>query len=244
MKPIRYVILSFSICMILSSCNLLSKSRDNDIPSYSQDDEKRMFAYQDLMKNKQFISQAKILELERENAKLKLQNEALKNQGYYLVIDQTEMRYYLRRGDKLIRSGVVALGKGETQVGSTTFKFYTPTGAFNILYKQENPWWHRPPWYWKEKGKAYPDSIIKIPRNLNPGEARKMYNELTEEEKDRVTVVPGELGKYKMGLGDGIFIHYGKELGRNASHGCIRVGKADLEILYKYLKVGDPVFVY
>jgi lipoprotein-anchoring transpeptidase ErfK/SrfK len=236
-------LLPLILLLFCLSCNIPFVDSSTASPS-DPSENSRLFAYHELMKSKQFTSQTKMMELERDNEKLKLQVEALKTQGYYLVIDQNEMRFYLKRGEKIIKSGVVALGKGEKQVGSTTFKFYTPTGAFNILYKQENPWWHRPPWYWREKGKKYPDDPINIPKNLSPVEARKMYNELDEEDKDKVLVVPGELGKYKMGIGDGIFIHYGKELGRNASHGCIRVSRNDLEILYKFIKVGDPVFIF
>jgi lipoprotein-anchoring transpeptidase ErfK/SrfK len=55
------------------------------------------------------------------------------------------------------------------------------------------------------------------------------------------------LGKYRLELGDGYGIHGTDEpamLGQSVSHGCVRVGDADLEKLYAIANVGDGVVIY
>lgn len=55
------------------------------------------------------------------------------------------------------------------------------------------------------------------------------------------------LGAYRLNLGDGYAIHGTQltdQLGRSVSHGCVRVGDADLERLYQIASVGDEVIIY
>lgn len=55
------------------------------------------------------------------------------------------------------------------------------------------------------------------------------------------------LGRYRLNLGDGYAIHGTQEtenLGRSVSHGCVRLGDADIERLYQIAKVGDEVIIY
>jgi len=59
-----------------------------------------------------------------------------------------------------------------------------------------------------------------------------------------VRAVPGALGNFKLDLGGGILLHYGVGRGRNVSHGCIRLGTADLEAIYRALPVDAPVLIY
>jgi hypothetical protein len=55
------------------------------------------------------------------------------------------------------------------------------------------------------------------------------------------------LGKYRLELGDGYGIHGTDEpdkLGQSVSHGCVRLGDADIERLYQVANVGDEVIIY
>lgn len=55
------------------------------------------------------------------------------------------------------------------------------------------------------------------------------------------------LGKYRLELGDGYGIHGTDEpdkLGQSVSHGCVRLGDADIEHLYQMANVGDEVIIY
>ena len=55
------------------------------------------------------------------------------------------------------------------------------------------------------------------------------------------------LGRYRLNLGDGYALHGTQEtedLGRSVSHGCVRLGDADIEKLYAMANVGDEVIIY
>jgi lipoprotein-anchoring transpeptidase ErfK/SrfK len=55
------------------------------------------------------------------------------------------------------------------------------------------------------------------------------------------------LGSYRLNLGDGYAIHGTQntnQLGRSVSHGCVRVGDAELANLYAMARVGDEVIIY
>jgi hypothetical protein len=59
--------------------------------------------------------------------------------------------------------------------------------------------------------------------------------------------VAGALGKYRLDLGDGYMLHgtpYDKSIGRNVTHGCIRLRDADIEWLYRHVPVGTAVQIY
>ncbi|HEX9985496.1 MAG TPA: L,D-transpeptidase family protein [Thermoanaerobaculia bacterium] len=55
------------------------------------------------------------------------------------------------------------------------------------------------------------------------------------------------LGHYRLNLGDGYALHGTQEtskLGQSVSHGCVRLGDADIEQLYQMASVGDEVVIY
>jgi lipoprotein-anchoring transpeptidase ErfK/SrfK len=55
------------------------------------------------------------------------------------------------------------------------------------------------------------------------------------------------LGKYRLNLGSGYGIHgtlYPDQLGRSVTHGCVRLGDADIEKLFAMAQVGDQVLIY
>lgn len=168
--------------------------------------------------------------------------------GYYLVIDVTQNRFHLRRGDILVRSGYVGTGKGWTE-GSAgrAWDFSTPRGLRHVLYKTQNPYWYRPDWYWQEQGLTPPSNGqgVSIPEGLNWEEQISYFNDsLTSSERVWVRVVPGALGSYALGLGDGILLHYGVGRGGNVSHGCIRMATDDLNAIFSTLDIGSPVLIY
>ncbi len=56
----------------------------------------------------------------------------------------------------------------------------------------------------------------------------------------------GELGKFKVDLGDGYLLHRTRDstsIGTAATHGCVRLGDKDLSHLYENIPVGTPVFI-
>jgi hypothetical protein len=59
--------------------------------------------------------------------------------------------------------------------------------------------------------------------------------------------IVGELGRYKLDLGNAYLIHgtpHHDSIGEAVTHGCIRLGDEDLEILYRGIRVGTPVYIY
>ena len=59
--------------------------------------------------------------------------------------------------------------------------------------------------------------------------------------------IPGELGKYRLDLGDGYLLHgtpYARSIGAAVTHGCVRLHDEDIEWLYENVPVGTKVYIY
>ena len=59
--------------------------------------------------------------------------------------------------------------------------------------------------------------------------------------------IPGELGKFRLDLGDGSLLHgtpYENTIGAAATHGCIRLREDDITWLFDHVPVGTRVFIY
>jgi L,D-transpeptidase ErfK/SrfK len=143
----------------------------------------------------------------------------------YIVISTTENRFSLRKPDgDTIRTGFCSTGKDQIMIkGEMKWVFKTPRGIFTIQNKLSGPVWTKPDWAFIEEGQPVP------PKGS----------------KERVD--PYTLGDYALGLGSGYYIHgtlYQRRIGVPETHGCVRIGAADLEVIYKTLKVGSLVYIY
>ncbi|MFN8176800.1 MAG: L,D-transpeptidase [bacterium] len=156
---------------------------------------------------------------------LRAQLDHRRPHGVHVVIDQTHNRLYLKRGDELIRKAVCSAGSGmilREYGGQRKWVFDTPRGVFHIWRKVEDPIWNKPDWAFVEEG-------VPIPNNPAERFQRNM------------------LGEYACYFGDGYLIHgtlYTRLLGRNVSHGCIRLGDDDLREVYHAVQLGTPVYIY
>ena len=59
--------------------------------------------------------------------------------------------------------------------------------------------------------------------------------------------VEGELGHYRLILGDGFLLHgtpYASSIGANVTHGCVRLADDDIEWLYNNVPMGTKVYIY
>jgi len=145
--------------------------------------------------------------------------------GTYLVIDRTNNRFWLRKGDAVVREGVCSAGSGhvlEAPDGQKSWTFDTPQGRFPVRGKVEDPVWRKPDWAFVEEGEPIPQSVA-----------------------DRIEY--GTLGEYALVLGDGYMVHgtlYERLLGRSVTHGCIRLGRDDLRVVYRAMPTGAPVIIY
>ena len=57
----------------------------------------------------------------------------------------------------------------------------------------------------------------------------------------------GFLGRYGLYFGNGYLIHgtlFQRFLGQSVTHGCVRLGDADLEKVFENSKVGTKIFIY
>ena len=143
----------------------------------------------------------------------------------YIVVNTTENRYSLRNVDgDTVRTGGCSTGKNEVLIaGKKRIIFKTPKGMFTVLNKQENRPWIKPDWAFIEDGLPIPSAR---------SASRIDYN---------------TLGDYALSIGDGYMLHgtlYQRFLGLPVTHGCVRLGDKDLEVIYHTLSKGSKVFIY
>ncbi|MBA3037858.1 MAG: L,D-transpeptidase [Desulfobacterium sp.] len=163
---------------------------------------------------------------------LKVKNTVLKRKlasfnpdGIYIVVDSGMNRLYLKKGNKTIREAIVSCGSGnilKDPSGERQWIFDTPVGEYKVKSKRTSPLWTKPDWAFIEDGEA-------IPKDPNK------------------RIEKGVLGDYALGFGNGYFIHgtlYSRLLGRNVSHGCIRVGDKDLKIIYNAAELGARIYIF
>jgi L,D-transpeptidase YbiS len=143
----------------------------------------------------------------------------------YILINTSENRFVLRNARDTIRTGVCSTGKDEILIypDGTRKPFKTPKGMFSVQLKRVDPVWTKPDWAFIEEG-------------LKPPSARsaERYDEAT-------------LGPYALNIGDGYMLHgtlYQRFLGLPVTHGCVRLGDADLEVIFKTLDKGAKVIIY
>jgi lipoprotein-anchoring transpeptidase ErfK/SrfK len=162
--------------------------------------------------------------LRSENAFLRNKIRTFLPQGRYIVVDTTDNLLYLKDGPRTLLRTTISAGSGSILIdpsGERKWIFETPRGGFTIQSKIVKPTWFKPDWAFIEEGKP-------IPKNM----------------MERVEA--GMLGDYALGFGDGYFIHgtlYTRLLGKNITHGCIRVGDQDLKTLYRSVALGTKVFI-
>ncbi len=156
-------------------------------------------------------------------AALQLQLESLKPKTPYILIDTAENRLYLKRGKRILLDALCSTGSGrQLRAAGRSWRFDTPKGHFRILSKEDDPIWIKPDWAFLEEGEPIPSR-----------------------EEDRVE--RGVLGEHALGFGDGYFIHgtlYTRLLGRNVTHGCIRLGRDDLAYLNQTVPLKADVYIY
>lgn len=166
-------------------------------------------------------------------ARLRAQHAALKQQlasyapaGAYIVVDTARNRLYVKRRDAVLLDAVVSTGSGtildHPDQPERRWVFDTPRGAFAVQSKLVNPAWVKPDWAFLEEGRMIP---------ANAGER----------------VETGILGEYAFGFGNGYFIHgtlYTRMLGRNVTHGCIRLNDDDLRTVNQLAGIGTPLIIF
>jgi hypothetical protein len=160
---------------------------------------------------------------EKDVVRIERKLRSLRPTGYYIVIDTASNRLWLKRGDQVLLDARCSTGSGrKLECQGRTWAFETPRGEFRIGGKISHPVWRKPDWAFYEEGRSLPT-----------------------DERDRYE--KNVLGEYAMALGDGYFIHgtlYTRMLGRNVTHGCVRLGSKDLVRLARTVPVGTKVYIF
>ena len=166
-------------------------------------------------------------------ARLRAQHAALKQQlaayapsGPYIVVDTARNRLYVKRREAVLLDAVASTGSGtmldNPDQPERRWIFDTPRGAFVVQSKLVNPAWVKPDWAFLEEGRAVPANATE-------------------------RVETGILGEYAFGFGNGYFIHgtlYTRLLGKNVTHGCIRLNDDDLRAVNQLADIGTPLIIF
>jgi len=186
---------------------------------------KKKSAWQDT-NQENILDEKTVQALEKKNEKLIKQIQKLSPKGVYIVVDTAKNTLYLKNEKETLRKAVIATGKGtifKEQGGKNrSWIFDTPRGEFAVKYKLKDPKWVKPDWAFLEEGEDIP----------------KKVGDRVEEDV---------LGEYAMGFGNGYFLHgtlYTRLLGRNVTHGCVRLGDEDLEAVNKASIVGTKIYIF
>jgi L,D-transpeptidase YbiS len=144
----------------------------------------------------------------------------------YIVVDTARNHLYIKRRDQVMLDALASTGSGtildKPGEAKGQWIFDTPRGEFIVQSKLVNPVWVKPDWAFVEEGLAIPKSAA-----------------------DRMEA--GVLGEYALGFGKGYFIHgtlYPRLLGKNVTHGCIRLNDEDLKSVYRLARVGTPIMIF
>jgi hypothetical protein len=141
----------------------------------------------------------------------------------YVVVDVEHNELRFMDGERVLWRAPVGTGTGfRLSAPGQRWQFTTPSGTRYVQFKQLDPPWFRPDWW-------YHENRLPVPSPDAP--ARK------EE---------GGLGSAAVFLGDEIAIHGTDKpelLGRRVSHGCIRLSNANALRLFHDVQVGTPVVI-
>lgn len=213
---IPLVFLIFSILMILNT------------PDYQETayQVKGWFGDQSSFEGKSQKSIDKLAQKSRRNtASLESRIDKLKPVKPFIVVNTAGNRFSLRNaaGDT-IKTGMCSTGKNELLIsGTKRIVFKTPKGIFTVRNKQQSRPWIKPDWAFIEDGLPIPSAR-------------------SSERIDYAT-----LGDYALEIGNGYMLHgtlYQRFLGLPVTHGCVRLGDKDLELIYNTLSKGSKVFIY
>src|SRR2546423_3842653 len=179
--------------------------------------------------------------------------------------------------DTVLSAPVATAKGTSLKFGKRTWVFRTPRGLRTVLRKEADPIWIPPDWLYAEVATEYSLKLQKIvrgqPLKLKDGRTLAVrdtvvgvigkdsrFYVLPVDEHivfDSTLFVPptgtrnrqveGELGKYRLDLGEGYLLHGTPDkesIGFAATHGCVRLRDEDIEWLYTYVPVGTKVYIF
>jgi hypothetical protein len=157
------------------------------------------------------------------------------------------------------------------------WRFETPRGVRRVLRKAADPVWTPPEWHYAElardsgwslvrldpgPGVMLADSTRLVVRGDRVGRVLRdgTFDPVPADEEVIFGLtlymppigtvnrrIAGELGPYKLELGDGYMLHgtpHKDSIGQAATHGCIRLSDEAITYLYRNVPIGTPVYIY
>lgn len=186
------------------------------------------------------------------------------------------MLWLVQDGDTLLATPVAVGSGDTLRHGARRWTFRTPRGERRVLRKEADPVWVPPLWHFVERARdtgrplvelradrphRFPDgSRVEVRSNVvghrlangawipwEPGQEVVINGILFVPPLGTVNRrVRGELGAYKLDLGDGYLLHgtpHQDSIGSAVTHGCIRVPDEALRTLYERVPVGARVII-
>ena len=171
----------------------------------------------------------------------------------------------------------VAVGSGETiGYAAHRWTFDTPRGVRTVLSKDSAPVWIPPDWHYIEVARREHlelawlsgDTTIAYDANAKLIVDRDGARFVDARGTDAFGIgehivvddvlfvpslsspnrkIPGELGEFRLSLGDGFGIHGTRDkdsVGRAVTHGCMRLSDDDIAWLYHHVPLGTRVYIY
>lgn len=202
---------------------------------------------------------------------------ARRSSGFRIVVSLQDAHLWALVGEDTVLSAPAAVAKGTTlKFGNATYTFNTPRGARTVLGKEADPIWQPPEWLYAETaaehnlklGHLSAGRTVKLEGKrlltvrdgevgiIEDGQFAAMPTDEHIVFGDTLFVPPmgtknrkveGELGKYRLILGDGYLLHgtpYQESIGLAATHGCVRLRDEDIEWLYQFVPVGTKIYIY
>ncbi len=172
------------------------------------------------------LDEAALHKLQSRYKSLSKQLVQLMPQQTYVVVDTARNHLYIKRQQEVVLDAIASTGSGtildKPGDGHDQWVFDTPRGEFSVQSKLTRPVWVKPDWAFIEEGLTVPTNAAE-------------------------RVEQGVLGEYALGFGKGYFIHgtlYTRLLGKNVTHGCIRLNDGDLKSVYQLARVGTPIIIF
>ena len=141
----------------------------------------------------------------------------------YVVIDVDANELRFMDGERVLWRAPVGTGTGfRLSTPGRRWEFTTPSGTMYVQFKQLDPPWFVPDWW-------YHENDLPVPPPDSPDRKRE-----------------GTLGAAAVFLGNELAIHGTDKpelLGRRVSHGCIRLSNANALRLFHNVQVGTPVVI-
>jgi hypothetical protein len=141
----------------------------------------------------------------------------------YVVVDVNVNELRFMDGDRVLWRAPVGTGTGfRLATRERDWEFTTPSGTMHVQFKEQNPTWFLPDWWFVENRRPIPPQDSPLRR------------------------VENGLGAAAVYLGNEIAIHGTDRpelLGQRVSHGCIRLSNENALRLFHNVQVGTPVLI-